>query len=146
RLSLITIELDTQRQFTISPAKSLAAGGASRYHDAAMEVFLNQLINGLQRGSIYALIALGYTMVYGVLRLINFAHGEVFMIGAFVGYFAALLLGLNLPSALLAAMAVCGLLAVAMEAAVYRPLRCRPRLSMLIAAIGVSLLLSSLVQ
>ena len=111
-----------------------------------MEAFLSQLINGLQRGSIYALIALGYTMVYGVLRLINFAHGEVFMIGAFVGYFAALLFGLSLPAALLAAMAVCGLLAVAMEAAVYRPLRYRPRLSMLIAAIGVSLLLSSLVQ
>jgi len=111
-----------------------------------MEVFLSQVINGLQRGSLYALIALGYTMVYGVLRLINFAHGEVFMIGAFVGYFAALLFGLNLPSALLAAMTVCGLLAVAMEAAVYRPLRYRPRLSMLIAAIGVSLLLSSLVQ
>ncbi len=54
-----------------------------------MEAFLSQVINGLQRGSIYALIALGYTMVYGVLQLINFAHGEVFMIGAFVGYFAA---------------------------------------------------------
>ncbi len=111
-----------------------------------MEAFLSQVINGLQRGSIYALIALGYTMVYGVLRLINFAHGEVFMIGAFVGYFAALLFGLNLPSALLAAMTACGLLAVGIEAAVYRPLRYRPRLSMLIAAIGVSLLLSSLVQ
>jgi len=111
-----------------------------------MDTVLNQVINGLQRGSIYALIALGYTMVYGVLRLINFAHGEVFMVGAFTGYFAALLLGLSLPAALLAAMVVCGLLGVAMEAVVYRPLRYRPRLSMLIAAIGLSILLSSFVQ
>ena len=87
------VEPDCQRQFTISRAKSLAGGGASRYHGAPWKSFLSQVINGLQRGSIYALIALGYTMVYGVLQLINFAHGEVFMIGAFVGYFAALLFG-----------------------------------------------------
>ena len=111
-----------------------------------MEIFLTQAINGLQRGSIYALIALGYTMVYGVLRLINFAHGEVFMIGAFVSYFAAMLLGANLVMALLVAMAICGLLGLLMEVAIYRPMRSRPRLSLLIAAIGLSILLSSLVQ
>ena len=111
-----------------------------------MEVVLNQVINGLQRGSIYALIALGYTMVYGVLHLINFAHGEVFMVGAFTAYFAAAAFGANLWTAMIASMAVCAGLAVLMEAAVYRPLRNRPRLSMLIAAIGLSILLSSLMQ
>jgi len=111
-----------------------------------MEVVLNQIINGLQRGSIYALIALGYTMVYGVLHLINFAHGEVFMVGAFAAYFAAAAFGASLGTALLAAMVVCAGLGVLMEAAVYRPLRNGPRLSMLIAAIGLSILLSSLMQ
>lgn len=111
-----------------------------------MEIFLRQLINGLERGSIYALIALGYTMIYGVLQLINFAHGEVFMIGAFVAYFAAMLLGANLVVAVLAAMAVCAVIGFLMERVVYRPLRYRPRLSGLIAAIGLSITLSSLVQ
>jgi len=111
-----------------------------------VEFVLNQLINGLQRGSIYALIALGYTMVYGVLRLINFAHGEVFMLGAFVAYFAATLLGAGLPVALATAMAFCALLGLLIEAGVYRPLRRRPRLAALIAAIGVSIFLSHFVQ
>jgi branched-chain amino acid transport system permease protein len=111
-----------------------------------MDLILNQFINGLQRGSIYALIALGYTMVYGVLRLINFAHGEVFMIGAFAAYFAALVAGGGLIVALVAAMCVCGVLGLLMELGVYRPLRSRPRLAALIAAIGLSILLSNLVQ
>ena len=111
-----------------------------------MEVFLNQLINGLQRGSIYALIALGYTMVYGVLQLINFAHGEVFMVGAFAAYFAAALAGADVVTALAAAMAVCAALGLLMEIGVYRPLRHRPRLSALIAAIGLSIFLSNLMQ
>jgi branched-chain amino acid transport system permease protein len=111
-----------------------------------MDLILNQLMNGLQRGSIYALIALGYTMVYGVLRLINFAHGEVFMIGAFAAYFAALMAGGGLVAALVAAMCVCGVLGLLMEVGVYRPLRSRPRLTALIAAIGLSILLSNLVQ
>jgi len=111
-----------------------------------MEEVLNQLINGLQRGSIYALIALGYTLVYGVLHLINFAHGEVFMIGAFVAFFAVLLTGAGFVFALAAAMVCCAVLAFLMERGVYRPLRNRPRLAGLIAAIGLSILLSSLVQ
>jgi len=111
-----------------------------------MEEFLNQLINGLQRGSLYALIALGYTLVYGVLHLINFAHGEVFMIGAFVAFFAVLLAGAGFLAALGAAMICCALLALLMERGVYRPLRHRPRLAGLIAAIGLSIFLSSLVQ
>lgn len=110
-----------------------------------------QLVNGLSLGSIYALIALGYTMVYGVLRFINFAHGEVFMVGAFVGLFThrwlkPLLAGLpDIVSAclvLMAAMVVCGLLGIAIEAIAYKPLRNRSRLTVLITAIGVSLLLS----
>ena len=111
-----------------------------------MDEFLNQLVNGLQRGSIYALIALGYTMIYGVLKLINFAHGEVFMIGAFSAYFAVMLLGGSLPIALLAAMLVCAVLGLLIEIGVYRPLRGRARLSALIAAIGLSIFLSNLVQ
>jgi branched-chain amino acid transport system permease protein len=111
-----------------------------------LDVILNQIINGLQRGSIYGLIALGYTMIYGVLRLINFAHGEVFMIGAFVAYFAVVFAGGGLLFSLAAAMAACGVLGLLMERGVYRPLRSRPRLSALIAAIGLSILFSSLMQ
>jgi branched-chain amino acid transport system permease protein len=112
--------------------------------------FFQQLINGLSLGSIYALIALGYTMVYGVLRFINFAHGDVFMIGAFAGlYFhkwmKPMLTGLpELVSALIVlacAMAACSALGIVIELLAYRPLRSRPRLIVLITAIGVSLLL-----
>lgn len=108
-----------------------------------------QLINGIQLGAIYALIALGYTMVYGVLQLINFAHGEVYMVGAYVAYYTAeqwldknsmspwLLLGIML----FGAMVVCAILGVTIERLAYRPLRNAPRISVLITAIGVSLLL-----
>lgn len=115
-----------------------------------METFLSQLIFGLQRGTIYALIALGYTMVYGVVRLINFAYGEVFMIGAFVSFF--LVNGVSLPQpilvvlALLIPMVTCSLLGVAMDALAYRPLRTKPRLAALITAIGVSFFLSNFVS
>ena len=115
-----------------------------------MNEFLQQLINGLSLGSIYALIALGYTMVYGVLRFINFAHGEVFMLGAFSGlYFSRWMKPLlsGLPEVLgaiivmLSAMAACAVLGVVIEKLAYKPLRVRPRLTVLITAIGVSLLL-----
>jgi branched-chain amino acid transport system permease protein len=110
-----------------------------------MTEFLQQLINGLSLGAIYALIALGYTMVYGILRFINFAHSDVFMVGAFIGYFA----GEHLPQgtvwgglcALAAAMAGCAVLGVVIERLVYRPLRGGPTLNVLITAIGVSLFL-----
>ncbi|MEW6777276.1 MAG: branched-chain amino acid ABC transporter permease [Bdellovibrionota bacterium] len=118
-----------------------------------MEVFLQQLINGVAWGSIYALIALGYTMVYGVLKLINFAHGEVYMVGAMTGYYVARWLGVDAnPSAggllivLLAAMMVCAALGMLIERIAYRPLRRAPRLAPLITAIGVSLLLQNLGQ
>ena len=115
-----------------------------------MNEFLQQLINGLSLGAVYALIALGYTMVYGVLRFINFAHGDVFMIGAFVGmYFGRWLKPLvaGWPEwlfatvVLLGSMAFCAVLGILVERLAYKPLRERPRLTVLITAIGVSLLL-----
>ncbi len=105
---------------------------------------LQQLVNGVALGAMYALIALGYTMVYGVLKLINFAHGEVFMCGAFVGLLALGVLHLPLAGALLVAMAAAAVLGVAIERFAYRPLRQAPRLAVLIVAIGVSLLLQNL--
>ncbi len=110
-----------------------------------MTEFLQQLLNGLSLGAIYALIALGYTMVYGVLRFINFAHSDVFMVGAFAGYY----LGQFLPEdtiwggcvALAGAMAAAAALGVTIERFAYRPLRNAPTLNVLITAIGVSLLL-----
>ncbi len=121
------------------------------------QIFIQQLINGLTIGTIYALIALGYTMVYGIIKLINFAHGEVFMVGAFVGYAILMALGMMtgtapgfLPAALLlvfvGAMSACGLLGVTVERSAYRPLRGAPRLAGLITAIGVSILLQNVVM
>ena len=113
-----------------------------------MDIFLQQLINGLTLGSIYALVALGYTMVYGILGLINFAHGEVVMIGALTALAAAkalLAAGLPVPLvlllALLAAALVCMALGATIERVAYRPLRNAPRLAPLITAIGVSIVL-----
>ncbi len=105
-----------------------------------MDIFLQQAINGLQIGFVYALIALGYTMVYGVVRLINFAHGDVFMIGAFIGLYA-IGRGLPLPAVFAAAVVGCALLAVAIERVAYRPLRDAPKIAVLITAIGVSFFL-----
>ncbi len=101
------------------------------------------LIYGIQLGSIYALIALGYTMVYGIIKLINFAHGDLVMVGAFVAYFAATLGGASMVPALLLAMVVPALLGVTIERLAYRPLRDKPRLSVLITAIGVSIFLEN---
>lgn len=115
-----------------------------------MTEFLQQLINALSLGAIYALLALGYTMVYGILRFINFAHADVFMVGSFVGYFTAR----HVPAGtiwggmavLFAAMGVCALLGVLIERFAYRPLRGAPTLNVLITAIGMSLLLEYGVQ
>lgn len=106
-----------------------------------MEVFLQQVINGLQIGFVYALIALGYTMVYGIVRLINFAHGDVFMVGAFIGLYAIERFHLPLAAVFLLAVLGCSLLAIAMERVAYRPLRVAPKIASLITAIGVSLFL-----
>jgi len=111
--------------------------------------FLQQLINGLSLGAIYALIALGYSMVYGLLKFINFAHGDILMIGAFAGFYAAPWIHHLLPDpwmtttgVLLWSMLVCALLGVIIERLAYRPLRNQPKLAVLITSIGVSLLLS----
>jgi len=125
--------------------------------------FLQQLINGLALGSVYALIALGYTMVYGVLRFINFAHGDVFMLGSFVGFYVAPWVTKWIPQGedvsvfswsttlgalvvLLIAMAACAVLGIVIEKLVYKPLRNRPRLTVLITAIGVSIFLENFGQ
>ncbi len=100
---------------------------------------LQQLINGLSLGSIYALIALGYTMVYGIMRLINFAHGDIYMLGAYVGFFATTQFHLGFIPAMLAAMVIIGILGVIEERLAYKPLRHSSRISIFITAIGVSL-------
>ncbi|WP_318616861.1 branched-chain amino acid ABC transporter permease [Sporosarcina sp. YIM B06819] len=105
--------------------------------------WLQQLINGISLGSIYALIALGYTMVYGIIKLINFAHGEVFMIGAFIGYFCIAGWGLGLFPALLVAMTSCAIIGVIIERIAYKRLRNATRIAVLITAIGVSLLIQN---
>jgi branched-chain amino acid transport system permease protein len=104
---------------------------------------IQQVINGVSLGSIYALIALGYTMVYGIIRLINFAHGDIFMVGAFAGYFATAVYKLSFFPALLLAMAVSALTGVLIEFLAYRPIRKASRISALITAIGVSFLLEN---
>lgn len=116
-----------------------------------MDVFIQQLINGLVLGSMYALVALGYTMVYGIVNLINFAHGEVLMVGALVSWTVVTLLGdtgwpgwVLLSLSLVAAMVVCMTLNYAIEKLAYRPLRNAPRLAPLITAMGMSLLLQTL--
>lgn len=112
-----------------------------------MGQFLQQLINGIQIGSIYALIALGYTMVYGIVGLINFAHADIFMVGAYMGFFLAPVMakifgGAFIPT-IIAAMLITGLLGFVMEKLAYRPLRYKSRLSALITALGVSLFLEN---
>ncbi len=116
-----------------------------------MDIFFQQIINGLVLGSVYALVALGYTMVYGIINLINFAHGDVLMVGALTGWtVVTALAGVGLPGwallvfALIAAIIVCSILNFAIEKIAYRPLRNAPRLAPLITALGMSLLLQTL--
>jgi branched-chain amino acid transport system permease protein len=118
-----------------------------------MDIFVQQIINGLVLGSVYAIIALGYTMVYGILGIINFAHGDVLMVGAMVALSAINVLHTHFPGlgniptliiALVIAAAVCALVGYTIEKVAYRPLRNAPRLAPLITAIGVSLLLQTL--
>ena len=116
-----------------------------------LEILLQQILNGLVLGSVYALVALGYTMVYGILQLINFAHGDVLMVGAMVGVTVVSLLSKSgLPGpvvlliAVLVAVPVCVLLSLFIERVAYRPLRNAPRLAPLITAIGVSIVIQTL--
>ena len=106
-----------------------------------VEYFLQQALNGLQLGFVYALIALGYTMVYGIVRLINFAHGDVFMVGAFLAFYSVESLHLPLPAVFALAAGGSAILAVIIERVAYRPLRNAPKIAALITAIGVSLFL-----
>ena len=119
------------------------------------DFFLQQFLNGLTIGSVYALIALGYTMVYGIIQLINFAHGEIFMVGGYLGLAAILFLGgshqgFHSAGGLLFTLGLaalgCGLLGLAIERVAYRPLRQAPKLSVLITAIGVSFFLQNAVM
>lgn len=109
-------------------------------------MFLTQVLNGLQLGSIYALVALGYTMVYGIILLLNFAHGDIIMFGSYVAWIALVQLGLNPAIAVLLAVFGCVVLGVLIDKVAYAPLREAPRLSILITAIGVSYLLENGVQ
>ncbi|WMM23432.1 branched-chain amino acid ABC transporter permease [Tissierella sp. MB52-C2] len=106
-----------------------------------MEQLLQQLINGISLGSIYALIALGYTMVYGIINLINFAHGDIYMIGAYVGFALTTFLGLGFFPSLLISMLVCSILGMIIEKVAYKPIRNSTRIAALITAISVSLFL-----
>ncbi|MDR1469852.1 MAG: branched-chain amino acid ABC transporter permease [Spirochaetaceae bacterium] len=110
------------------------------------ELLVQQFVNGLSLGSIYALIALGYTMVYGIVLLINFAHGDILMVGAYIGYFTLTALGTSpwaLAAAFALAMLFCAALGITIERFAYRPLRKAPRLNSLITAIAVSFILQN---
>ena len=109
-----------------------------------MTVFIRTLISGLNLGSIYALIALGYSMVYGIARMLNFAHGDIIMVGAYAGIVAVLNLGLPPLLGILFGVIICAVLGMLIERLAYKPLRQAPSLSILITAIGVSYLLQNL--
>lgn len=106
-----------------------------------MDQFLQQLVNGVSLGSIYALIALGYTMVYGIIKLINFAHGDVYMVGAYVGFAVTTYTSFGFIPALIISMVACAVLGMTIEKIAYKPLRNSTRIAVLITAIGISLLL-----
>ena len=107
-------------------------------------LFLQQLVNGITLGGVYALIAVGYTMVYGVIQLINFAHGEVYMLGAFLAYTLVAVLGMPFFPAFILTLLICALLGVILDFVAYRPLRKAPRLAALITAIGMSIFLQNM--
>lgn len=106
-----------------------------------MDTFIQQVINGLTLGSVYALIALGYTMVYGIIKLLNFAHGDIFMVGSFISYYLILTYSMNIFVAFVLTMVLTAILGVITDQVAYKPLRKAPRISALITAIGVSYLL-----
>lgn len=109
----------------------------------SLNTFLQHLTNGISLGSLYALIAIGYTMVYGILRLINFAHGDIFMFSLYFAFYGVVLLGMPWYLSFVAAILMTVILGIVIETAAYRPLRDAPKISILISAIGVSFLLES---
>lgn len=111
-----------------------------------MLTFLNHLINGISLGSVYAIIALGYTMVYGIAKMLNFAHGDVIMVGAYICFFAVSTYGLHPLIGIVLAMIVCTALGIVIERLAYKPLRAAPSLAVLITAIGVSYFLQNAAQ
>jgi branched-chain amino acid transport system permease protein len=153
---LAVVRSGSRLRFIVSAVVVGLMLGVMAASDRNGEFWSDQVVNGLTTGSIYALIALGYTMVYGVLQLINFAHGEVFMLGSFAGYGVILGLGgedisgamvaVAIILALLAAGTASAATAITIERIAYRPLRSAPRLAPLISAIGVSVFLSHLVD
>ena len=110
----------------------------------AFQMFLQQLINGVSLGSLYGLVAIGYTMVYGILRLINFAHGDVLMVGCYFAFYAILIFSLPWYASFLVTIVLTALLGIAIDRGAYLPVRKAPRISALITAIGVSFLLENL--
>lgn len=108
------------------------------------DVFLQHLTNGISQGSLYALIAIGYTMVYGILRLINFAHGDIFMMAVYFAFFGVTIFGMPWYISFTMAILLAGLLGFVLESSAYRPLRDAPKISILISAIGASFLLENL--
>ncbi|HLR88923.1 MAG TPA: branched-chain amino acid ABC transporter permease [Atopostipes sp.] len=108
-----------------------------------MDTFIQQIINGLSLGSVYALVALGYTMVYGIIKLLNFAHGDVYMVGAFAGYYIISNYNLGFMPTLLLTMLITGIIGVVIYQVAYRPLRNSTRIASLITAIGMSYLLQN---
>lgn len=113
---------------------------------SVLSTLLRQIINGLQAGSIYALVALGYSMVYGIIMLLNFAHGDIIMIGAYIAWLCMARFALNPVFAVVFAVIGCVLLGVTIEKVAYKPLRSSPRISLLITAIGISFLLENSAQ
>ncbi len=111
-----------------------------------MDTLLQQIVNGISLGSVYALIAIGYTMIYGIIKLINFAHCDIYMVGAYTGYFAVATLGLGFAPALVFSMVICALLGITIERVAYKPLRFSPKVTLLITTMGVELLLQNLVK
>ena len=111
-----------------------------------MNTFLQQIVNGICLGSVYALIAIGYTMVYGIIKLINFAHCDIYMVGAFTGYFAVTVLGLGFIPCLIFSMGFCAILGMTIERVAYKPLRNSPKVTLLITTMGMELLLQNLVK
>ena len=111
-----------------------------------MSTLLQQIVNGICLGSVYALIAIGYTMVYGIIKLINFAHCDIYMVGAFTGYFAATVLGFGFIPSLIFSMVTCAVLGMLIERIAYKPLRNSANVTLLITTMGVELILQNFVK
>jgi branched-chain amino acid transport system permease protein len=111
-----------------------------------MNTLMQQIVNGISLGSVYALIAIGYTMIYGIIKLINFAHCDIYMVGAYMGYFAVSMLGLGFLPALVTSMLSCALLGTLIERVAYKPLRNSSKVTLLITTMGVELVLQNLIK